>query len=58
VNPREAAREWIADTITKHLHPELGGHDRIQRLAADMEAEAYRNNWPIETANRIGGGVV
>ncbi len=25
---RELAREWIAEAITKHLHPDLGGSDR------------------------------
>lgn len=31
VDLRELAREWIAETIRKHLAPELGGSERIQR---------------------------
>jgi hypothetical protein len=52
INPREAAREWLADTITKHLHPKLQSIDteRIKGVAAQVEAEAYASNWPIETA--------
>jgi hypothetical protein len=50
INPRDAARQWIADTIHKHLHPELGGADRIHHIAAAMEAEADKQNLPIEMA--------
>jgi hypothetical protein len=38
ISPREAACAWIADIITKHLHPSLGGPERIQRIAAGIEA--------------------
>jgi hypothetical protein len=47
---RELAREWIADTITKHLHPELGGADRIRLVADAIEEEAHEKNMPIELA--------
>jgi hypothetical protein len=53
IDPREAAREWIADTLRSHLHPTLhpvGGEDRIKEVAALVEAESYREGWPIETA--------
>jgi len=50
VNLREFAREWIADTITKHLHPDLGGADRIHQVAASIEDEAHEKNMPIELA--------
>lgn len=53
VSPREAARAWIAQTLRKHLHPALhplGGPERINEVAALVEAESYREGWPIETA--------
>ena len=50
INPRDAARQWIAETISKHLHPELGGADRINDVAAAIEAEADEQNLPIEMA--------
>ena len=50
MDPRAAAREWIAETITKHLHPELGGGDRISHIAASIEDEAHEKNMPIELA--------
>jgi hypothetical protein len=50
VDLRELAREWIADTITKHLHPELGGADRISNIAASIEDEVREKNMPIELA--------
>ena len=52
-NPREAARKWIAETLRSHLHPTLrpvGGEDRIKEVAKLVEAESYREGWPIETA--------
>jgi len=49
-HPREAARSWIAETITKHLHPELGGADRVRRVADEIEATAFRENMPVELA--------
>jgi hypothetical protein len=52
-DPREAAREWIAQTLRTHLHPSLhpaGGEDRIKEVAAMVEAESFREGWPIETA--------
>ena len=51
-NPREAAREWIAETLRSHLHPTLhpiGGEDCIKEVAALVEAESFRKGWPIET---------
>ena len=50
VNPRQAAQDWIAETITKHLAPELGGADRIRQVAASIEDEAHEQNMPIELA--------
>jgi hypothetical protein len=53
IDPREAAREWIAQTLRSHLHPALhpvGGEDRIKEVAAMVEAESFREGWPIETA--------
>ena len=50
MDPRAAAREWIAETITKQLHPELGGGDRISHIAASIEDEAHEKNMPIELA--------
>jgi hypothetical protein len=53
VNPREAAREWIAETLRTHLRADLhpvGGPERIKEVAASVEAEAYAEGWPIETA--------
>jgi hypothetical protein len=53
IDPREAAREWIAQTLRSHLHPSLhpvGGEDRIKEVAGLVEAEAYAEGWPIETA--------
>ncbi len=52
-NPRQAAREWIAETLRTHLRSELhpiGGPERIREVAALVEAEAYAEGWPIETA--------
>ena len=48
-DPREAARDWIAETIKKHLRPELSG-ECIRRVAAEMEEEAYTRNMAIEKA--------
>jgi hypothetical protein len=48
VNLREFAREWIAETIMKHLHPDLAGADRIRYVAASIEDEAHEKNMPIE----------
>jgi hypothetical protein len=50
INPREAAIEWIADTIAKHLHPDLGGADRIRQVAEALEEEAHEQNMPVEMA--------
>jgi hypothetical protein len=53
VNPREAARKWIAETLRKHLRAELhpvGDLDRIALAAEVVEAEAYRTNMLIEEA--------
>ncbi len=50
IDPREAAREWIAETITKHLKPELGGTDRVRRVADEIEATAFQENMPVELA--------
>ena len=50
IDPRQAAREWIAETISKHLHPDLGGADRIKHIAASIEMEAYEHDLPIELA--------
>ncbi len=50
VDLRELAREWIAETISKHLHPELGGAERISHIAASIEDEAHDKNMPIEVA--------
>ena len=44
-SPRDAAREWIAQTLRTHLHPSLhpiGGEDRITEVAKLVEAEAFR----------------
>jgi hypothetical protein len=51
-SPREAAREWIAETLRTHLRPELQprDEDRIRRVAEAVELEAYRCNMPVETA--------
>ena len=40
VDLRELAREWIAETITKHLAPELASGDRIKQVSAAFEEEA------------------
>ena len=40
INPRDAARERIAQTSRTHLHPSLhplGGDDRINEVAALVE---------------------
>jgi hypothetical protein len=50
INPREAARDWIAEAITKHLEPELGSAVRIRRIADEIEATAYQRHIPIELA--------
>jgi len=53
IDPREAAREWIAETLRTHLRADLhpvGGPDRIREVAALVEAEAFAEGWPIETA--------
>jgi hypothetical protein len=50
VDLRELAREWIASTLRTHLHPELGGADRIRNVAAAIEDEAHEKNMPIELA--------
>jgi len=50
MDPRDAAREWIAETITKHLAPELGGVERIRAVAAAFEDEANERGMSIETA--------
>ena len=50
VDLRELAREWIAETITKHLAPELAGGDRIKQVSAAFEEEARERNLPIELA--------
>jgi len=50
-SPREAEREWIAETIRAHLRFELlPDEDRIARVAEAMELEAYRCSMPVETA--------
>ncbi len=49
-HPREVARSWIAETITKHLKPELGGADRVRRVADEIEATAFQENMPVELA--------
>lgn len=50
INPREAARDWIAETIAKQLEPELGFAVRIRRIADGIEATAYQCNIPMELA--------
>lgn len=50
IDPRQAAREWIAETITKHLHPELGGAERISHIGAAILEEAQEKNMPVEFA--------
>jgi hypothetical protein len=53
IDPRTAAREWIASTLRTHLHPSLhpaGGEDRIKEVATLVEAEVFAEGWPIETA--------
>lgn len=50
VDLRELAREWIASTLTTHLHPELCGADRIRNVAAAIEDEAHEKKLPIELA--------
>jgi hypothetical protein len=49
-NPREAARHWIAETITKHLKPELGDAERVRHIANEIEATAFQANMPVELA--------
>lgn len=45
ISPRDAAREWIAEMIAKHLHPDLTcDGDRISQVAAAFEAEADERN--------------
>jgi hypothetical protein len=44
-SPRDAARQRIAETISKHLQLDLhpcGGPDRIRRVAEAVEAESYQ----------------
>jgi hypothetical protein len=50
VDLRELAREWIAETITKHLALQLADVDRIRNIAAAIEDEAHEQNMPIELA--------
>jgi hypothetical protein len=52
IDPREAARDWLADIIAKHLDPELQriDPDRIKGVAAEVEAELHERNMPIEWA--------
>jgi hypothetical protein len=50
INIRETARAWLADVLRSHLHPELGGADRIRNVAASIEDEAHEKNMPIELA--------
>jgi hypothetical protein len=49
-HPRDAAGGWIAETITKHLKPELGGADRVRRVADEIEGTAFQENMPVELA--------
>ena len=49
-HPRDAARHWIAQTITKHLKLEPGGAERVRRVADEIEATAYQRNMPVELA--------
>jgi len=50
IDPRQAARTWIAETLERHLKPELAGAERIRRVANEIEATAYERNMPVETA--------
>ena len=50
INPRDAARQWIANTDHQACTPELGDADRIHHMAAAMEAEADEQNLHIEMA--------
>lgn len=50
IDLRQAARTWIAETIERHLRPELGGVARIRRVADEIEATAFERNMPVETA--------
>jgi hypothetical protein len=53
--PREAARDWIAETLRTHLRADLQprDEDRIRRVAEAVELEAYRCNMPVETAVKV-----
>jgi hypothetical protein len=45
--------QWLTETIAKHLRADLhpvGGPERIREVARAVEAEAYAEGWPIETA--------
>jgi hypothetical protein len=47
---RESAREWLAATISRHLHPVLGARQSIARAAAKAEQAAFEAGMPIEQA--------
>ena len=53
--PREAARAWIASTLTKHLRADLAGGDRIRSVAAEIEQTAYEQNMAVEVAVQLAG---
>ena len=53
---REAACDWIAATITKHLHPDLhpcGGPDRVRRVAQEVEATSFESGVAVEVAIQL-----
>ncbi len=52
ISPRDAAREWIADTLMSHLRRDLQPRDRdhIRQVAEAVELETYECNMPVETA--------
>jgi len=50
VDLRELAREWIASTLTTHLHPNLRDVERIKQLSASLESEAHDRGLPVELA--------
>ena len=56
IDPRTAARHWIASTLRTHLAPELhvvGGPDRIGEVAALVEAAAFAQGMRVELAVEI-----
>jgi hypothetical protein len=47
---RQSAKEWLAATISQHLHPALGNRQSIARAAATAEQVAFEAGMPIEQA--------